>query len=77
MHYEEFNFIGVTSTILKTINSGYLSFYLDYAKDILYTYDENSIERQNIIYTLEKSFELLVFSLYPIIPVFKYSVIRR
>ncbi|MGN1261847.1 MAG: isoleucine--tRNA ligase, partial [Candidatus Enteromonas sp.] len=66
--FENYDFPGVTNAVITFLSSDMSSFYLDYAKDILYCDPTNSSRRkaiQNVIYQVARDVSRL---LTPIIP---------
>ncbi|MGL5041659.1 MAG: isoleucine--tRNA ligase [Culicoidibacterales bacterium] len=66
--FEQYNFLDVYKETIQFITNELSSFYLDYAKDILYVNEKNSLRRlqvQTVIYTILTD---LVKLLAPILP---------
>ncbi|QZE12236.1 isoleucine--tRNA ligase [Mycoplasma sp. Ms02] len=66
-HYDEYRFLNV----VKEINNYIVelsSFYLSVTKDILYTYQKNSVRRLAVLTNLYEIVEFLIIALAPILP---------
>ncbi len=67
-YYEEFSFNKGIQEIFEFCNLDLSSFYLDYLKDRLYTYDKNSIERKTAQKVIYQIFYILIKLLSPVLP---------
>lgn len=66
--FEEYNFIGAMSEILKFMSDDLSSFYLDITKDILYCNEEKSLRRLQVLSVLDEVSKTLMLLLNPILP---------
>lgn len=66
--YSEYNLLGVTTVIENFMTNDLSSFYLDYAKDILYCDKPDSLERKGIQHVLYELTRSLAIALSPILP---------
>lgn len=67
--FNKFNLKKVVTIILNQINSGAISYFLEYSKDVLYVKGKNSSDRKLVQYCLDLFRKFLFKSLAPIIPV--------
>lgn len=66
--YDNYNFADVYRSVLNFMSNELSSFYLDFAKDILYIDEANSLARRSIQTVMYKSLKDLVILMNPIIP---------
>ena len=67
-YYDEYNFINAMSEITKFISDDLSSFYLDFAKDILYCNEKESKRRLQVQTVLNEITYTLMLLLNPILP---------
>lgn len=68
-NYKRFNFNSVLKEINLQLTNGVISYFLDYAKDILYTKKLDDKKRLKTVYVLDVILKYLLYNLAPIIPV--------
>ncbi len=68
-NYSKGNFNAIIKEFLYDVANGYIAFYLDYAKDILYTYESDNPQRLGIIRTLKEIINVFFYVLAPFIPI--------
>ncbi len=66
--YDNYSFADVYRTILNFMSNELSSFYLDFAKDILYIDEANSLSRRSMQTVIYKTLKDLVILMTPIIP---------
>ena len=66
--YDEYDFIGVTSSVQNFLTNDLSALYLDYAKDSLYCDAKDSLRRKGIQHVLYRIVKELAIMLSPIIP---------
>ncbi len=65
----DFQFNFSYRELIKEVSTGFIAFYLDYAKDLLYTYNQNDNERRSIQFVLKSIIDVLIYVLTPFVPV--------
>lgn len=66
--YADYDFLGVTTLVENFMINDLSSFYLDYAKDILYCDDVNSLRRKGVQHVMHELAKELSIVLEPILP---------
>ncbi len=66
---DDYQFNLAYRELVKEVMTGSIAFYLDYAKDFLYTYAEGDKERLSVQYVLSVILDVLFYTLTPFIPV--------
>lgn len=66
--YEDYDFIGVTSSVQNFLTNDLSALYLDYAKDSLYCDAKDSMRRKGIQHVLYRIVKELAIMLSPIVP---------
>ncbi len=67
-YYNEYNFSKATSEMMTFMSFDLSSFYLDYAKDILYCEDVNSLRRRQVVSVIYQCTDTLLRLWTPILP---------
>ncbi|BDV03505.1 MAG: isoleucine--tRNA ligase [Candidatus Hepatoplasma scabrum] len=66
---DNYNYYFKVKEIINQINTGAISYYLDYVKDIVYIENRESIKRREAQFVLKRIFDYLIYNLASIIPV--------
>ncbi|HHU27890.1 TPA: isoleucine--tRNA ligase [bacterium] len=66
--YDDYNFASAVQTVLTFLTNDLSSFYLDFAKDILYCDPYNSLRRKQVLTVIYQCFDALMRILAPILP---------
>lgn len=66
--YDNYDFLSLNRRLMSFINSELSAFYLDFAKDILYIYAEDSLERRSMQTVLYKAVVAITKLITPILP---------
>ncbi|MCT6823237.1 MAG: isoleucine--tRNA ligase [Apilactobacillus sp.] len=66
--YDNYDFLSLNRRLLSFINADLSAFYLDFAKDILYIYAEDSIERRSMQTVLYQAAVALTKLMTPVLP---------
>lgn len=66
---ENYNYYFKVKEIINQINTGAISYYLDYVKDIVYIEAKNSNKRKEAQYILKQIFDYIIYNFASIIPV--------
>jgi isoleucyl-tRNA synthetase len=66
---QNYNYYFKVKEIINQLNTGFISYYLDYIKDVVYIEKQNSNKRIEGQFILKKIFDYIIYNFASIIPV--------